>query len=222
MPASSRRRCRSPGRRRRRGLGELGSDVDLREHRHRAGGHAVDRRAALGRRPSRRAAARGDARRDPLRARRRSRTGGSEVVRDLNLTIAPGERVGLVGRSGAGKSTLVNLMLRLHDIECGRILIDGQDIAHVTQETPARRDRHGHAGHRRCCIARSLDNIRYGRPDATDRGGRRRPPARRTRTTSSWRCATGTGVPATRRTSASVASSSRAASASASRSRASS
>ena len=53
----------------------------------------------------------------------------------IDLVITPGERVGLVGRSGAGKSSLVNLLLRFQDVEHGRILIDGQDIATVTQDS---------------------------------------------------------------------------------------
>ncbi len=57
------------------------------------------------------------------------------VINHLNLNIKPGEKVGLVGRSGAGKSTLVNLLLRFHDVESGRILIDGQPISEVTQES---------------------------------------------------------------------------------------
>ena len=57
------------------------------------------------------------------------------VMEGLSLAIAPGEKVGLIGRSGAGKTTLVNLLLRLHDLESGRILIDGQDIAGVQQES---------------------------------------------------------------------------------------
>ena len=57
------------------------------------------------------------------------------VIDDFSFAIAPGERVGLVGRSGAGKSTLVNLLLRFYDVEGGRILIDGQDIALATQES---------------------------------------------------------------------------------------
>ena len=59
----------------------------------------------------------------------------SRVIDGLSLTIAPGERVGLVGRSGAGKSTLVNLLLRFYDLEGGRILIDGQNIAEVRQDS---------------------------------------------------------------------------------------
>ena len=60
---------------------------------------------------------------------------GTGVIEDLSLAIAPGERVGLVGRSGAGKTTLMNVLLRLFDLEGGRILIDGQDIATVQQES---------------------------------------------------------------------------------------
>jgi ATP-binding cassette, subfamily B, multidrug efflux pump len=89
------------------------------------------------------------------------------VIDGLNLTVRPGERVGLVGRSGAGKSTLVNLLLRFFDLEGGRILIDGQDIAAVTQESLRAQ----------VCVVtqdtsllhRSIrDNIRYGRTDATE------------------------------------------------------
>jgi ATP-binding cassette subfamily B multidrug efflux pump len=57
----------------------------------------------------------------------------SGVIEDFTLTVRPGEKLGLVGRSGAGKSTLVNLLLRFYDLQGGRILIDGEDIAHVTQ-----------------------------------------------------------------------------------------
>jgi len=89
------------------------------------------------------------------------------VVQNLNLTIRPGERVGLVGRSGAGKSTLVNLLLRLHDNESGRISIDGQDIAHVTQETL--RAAIGMVTQDTSLLHRSIAaNIRYGKPNASE------------------------------------------------------
>ncbi|WP_368910964.1 ABC transporter ATP-binding protein [Taklimakanibacter deserti] len=88
------------------------------------------------------------------------------VVDDLNLTIAPGEKVGLVGRSGAGKSTLVNLLLRFYDLQKGRILIDGQDIAKVTQESL--REDIGMVTQDTSLLHRSIkDNIAYGKPDAT-------------------------------------------------------
>ena len=87
------------------------------------------------------------------------------VIRDLSLLIRPGEKVGLVGRSGAGKSTLVNLLLRFYDPEGGRILIDGQDIAGVTQESLRRHI--GMVTQDTSLLHRSIrDNIRYGRPDA--------------------------------------------------------
>ncbi|MEH6788860.1 MAG: ABC transporter ATP-binding protein [Paracoccus sp. (in: a-proteobacteria)] len=89
------------------------------------------------------------------------------VLDDLSLTIAPGERVGLVGRSGAGKSTLVNLLLRLHDLEIGRITIDGQDIARVTQDSL--RGAIGVVTQDSSLLHRSVrDNIAYGRPDAAE------------------------------------------------------
>src|SRR5262249_10370359 len=61
--------------------------------------------------------------------------GKRQVIEDFTLRIAPGEKIGLVGRSGAGKSTLVNLLLRFYDVESGRVLIDGQDVAQVTQSS---------------------------------------------------------------------------------------
>lgn len=90
--------------------------------------------------------------------------GGLQAV---SLTISPGERVGLVGRSGAGKSTLVKLILRFYDAEAGRILIDGQDIARVTQESLRRQI--GMVQQDSALLHRSVrDNILYGRPEATE------------------------------------------------------
>ena len=71
----------------------------------------------------------------------------SGLIDGLTLDVRPGEKIGLVGRSGAGKSTLVNLLLRFFDLEGGRILIDGQDIADVTQESLRAADLDGDAGH---------------------------------------------------------------------------
>jgi ATP-binding cassette subfamily B multidrug efflux pump len=95
------------------------------------------------------------------------RSDATPIVHNLNLTIRPGERVGLVGRSGAGKSTLVNLLLRLHDTETGRIAIDGQDIAHVTQESL--RAAIGMVTQDTSLLHRSIAaNIRYGKPNASE------------------------------------------------------
>jgi ATP-binding cassette subfamily B multidrug efflux pump len=92
---------------------------------------------------------------------------GAGVLDGISLTIRPGEKVGLVGPSGAGKTTLVNLILRLYDLEGGRILIDGQDIAHVTQSSLRRSI--GVVSQDTALFHRSLrDNIRLGMPDATD------------------------------------------------------
>ncbi|AOE64491.1 ABC transporter ATP-binding protein [Pseudomonas corrugata] len=91
----------------------------------------------------------------------------SGVIGDLNLVIKPGEKIGLIGPSGAGKSTLVNLLLRLYDVEAGRILIDGQDIAEVSQESL--RERIGMITQDTSLLHRSIrDNLLYGKPDATD------------------------------------------------------
>lgn len=91
----------------------------------------------------------------------------SKVIEDLSLVIRPGEKVGIVGRSGAGKSTLVNLLLRFYDLEGGRILIDGQDIARVRQESLRRNI--GMVTQDTSLLHRSIrDNIRYGRPDADE------------------------------------------------------
>jgi len=92
---------------------------------------------------------------------------GSGGLQGLTLTIRPGERIGVVGRSGAGKSTLVKLMLRFYDTESGRILIDGQDIATVTQESLRRQI--GMVQQDSSLLHRSVrDNILYGRPGATE------------------------------------------------------
>ncbi|WP_378942095.1 ABC transporter ATP-binding protein [Paracoccus sp. R86501] len=89
------------------------------------------------------------------------------VLDDLTLNLKPGERVGLVGRSGAGKSTLINLLLRFHDIDGGRITIDGQDISQVTQDSL--RSAIGVVTQDSSLLHRSVrDNITYGRPDASD------------------------------------------------------
>ena len=81
--------------------------------------------------------------------------------------MQPGEKIGLIGRSGAGKSTVVNLLLRFFDLEGGRILIDGQDIAAVTQESL--RAQISMVTQDTSLLHRSIgDNIRYGRPQATD------------------------------------------------------
>jgi ATP-binding cassette subfamily B protein len=93
--------------------------------------------------------------------------GGMEVFRDLTLTIQPGERVGLVGFSGSGKSTFANLLLRLYDIQGGRILIDGQDVRVATQDSLRRAI--AMIAQDPVLFHRSLlENVRYGRLDATD------------------------------------------------------
>ena len=89
------------------------------------------------------------------------------VIDGLNLCIRPGEKIGLVGRSGAGKSTIVNLLLRFYDLEGGRILIDGQDICHATQESL--RAQIGMVTQDTSLLHRSVrENILYGRPDASE------------------------------------------------------
>ena len=92
---------------------------------------------------------------------------GRPVIDQLNLTIQPGERIGLIGRSGAGKSTLVNLLLRFHEPQAGHIRIDGQDIALVTQDSL--RSNIGMVTQDTSLLHRSMrDNILYGRPDASE------------------------------------------------------
>ncbi|AZO74195.1 MULTISPECIES: ABC transporter ATP-binding protein [unclassified Mesorhizobium] len=92
---------------------------------------------------------------------------GAGVLDGIDLVVRPGEKVGLVGPSGAGKTTLANLILRLYDLERGRILVDGQDIAGVTQNSL--RANIGVVSQDTALFHRSLrDNIKLGMPDATD------------------------------------------------------
>jgi len=89
------------------------------------------------------------------------------VIQDFSLHIRPGEKIGLVGRSGAGKSTIVNLLLRFYDLESGRILVDGQDIASVSQDSL--RAQIGMVTQDTSLLHRSVrDNIVYGRPDVDE------------------------------------------------------
>ena len=89
------------------------------------------------------------------------------LLEHLNLSIAPGEKIGLVGRSGAGKSTIVNLLLRFYDLNEGKILLDGQNIHDVTQNSL--RQQIGMVTQDTSLLHRSVrDNLIYGRPDATD------------------------------------------------------
>ncbi|MCY7312743.1 MAG: ABC transporter ATP-binding protein/permease [Pseudoxanthomonas sp.] len=93
--------------------------------------------------------------------------GDRKVIDDFSLTVRAGEKIGLIGRSGAGKSTMVNLLLRFYDLEGGRILIDGQDIAKVTQDSLRRHI--GMVTQDTSLLHRSVrDNISYGRPGATE------------------------------------------------------
>jgi len=94
--------------------------------------------------------------------------GRKPVLSGLNLVIEPGQRVGLVGASGAGKSTVLSLLQRFYDVQGGRILIDGQDIAHVTQESL--RGMMAVVPQDISMFNRSvLENIRYARPDASEK-----------------------------------------------------
>ncbi|SFI79315.1 ABC transporter ATP-binding protein [Albimonas pacifica] len=106
----------------------------------------------------------GEIRFEGLRHRYGRQAGGLDGI---DLTLRPGERVGLVGRSGAGKSSLVNLLLRFHDVEEGRILLDGQDVALVTQDSL--RNAIGMVTQDTSLLHRSVrENILYGRPDASE------------------------------------------------------
>ena len=92
---------------------------------------------------------------------------GRGVINDLSLTVRPGEKLGIVGRSGTGKSTLVNLLLRFYEVDKGRILIDGQDISQVTQESL--RAQIGMVTQDTSLLHRSIrDNILFGKPDASE------------------------------------------------------
>ena len=89
------------------------------------------------------------------------------VIDDCSFEVAPGEKIGFVGRSGAGKSTLVNLLMRFHDVQSGAICIDGQDIREVTQNSL--RQSIAVVTQDTSLLHRSIrDNIRYGRREATD------------------------------------------------------
>ncbi len=91
----------------------------------------------------------------------------NKVFSDFNLTITPGQRVGLVGPSGAGKTTFVSLLLRQHDLKSGTILIDGQNIAEVTQDSL--REAIAVVPQEPMLFHRTIkENIAYGRPDASD------------------------------------------------------
>src|SRR5690606_30766968 len=93
--------------------------------------------------------------------------GGRIVFEDFNLHIPAGQKVGVVGRSGAGKSTLLALIQRLDDVQGGAVLIDGQDISEVSQDSV--RDRLAVVPQEAALFNRSIrENIRYGRPSATD------------------------------------------------------
>ena len=89
------------------------------------------------------------------------------VFEDLNLHIPAGQRVGLVGRSGSGKTTLTKLLLRLDDVQEGRVLVDGQDVSHCTQQSLRRQV--AYVPQEALLFHRSIrENIAYGKPDATE------------------------------------------------------
>jgi len=92
--------------------------------------------------------------------------GGTQVFEGLSFCLRPGEKVGVIGRSGAGKSTLIKLMMRNYDLNAGRILVDGTDIATVTKESL--REKIALVPQDPALFHRSVhDNIAYGKPDAT-------------------------------------------------------
>ena len=92
---------------------------------------------------------------------------GDYVFRDLDLHVPAGQRVGLVGRSGSGKTTLTKLLLRLSDVQEGKVLVDGQDISACTQQSLRRQI--AYVPQEALLFHRSIrENIAYGRPDATE------------------------------------------------------
>ncbi len=102
-----------------------------------------------------------------LRFRYSDAAEGDYVFEDLDLHVAAGQRVGLVGRSGSGKTTLTKLLLRLSDVQEGRILVDGQDITHCTQQSLRRQI--AYVPQEALLFHRSIrENIAYGRPEASD------------------------------------------------------
>ncbi|OCG50099.1 multidrug ABC transporter ATP-binding protein [Gilliamella sp. Choc5-1] len=91
----------------------------------------------------------------------------SSIIKNLDLTIKPGEKIGLVGRSGAGKSSLINLLLRFYDLQSGKIIIDGQDITTVTQESL--RSQIGMVTQDTSLLHRTVrENLLYGNNQATE------------------------------------------------------
>ena len=148
------------------GLDHVDVDRHLRQRRRRAGRHGDDRAAAGSRRRARRDGAEGRrAARSASRTSRSTTARRAASSRTCRSTIKPGEKVGLVGRSGAGKSTIANLLLRFYDVEAGRIVIDGQDIAQVSQDSL--RKQIGLITQDTSLLHRSIrENVLYGRPDA--------------------------------------------------------
>ena len=97
----------------------------------------------------------------------RDAAAGESVFHDLTLHVAAGQRVGLVGKSGSGKTTLTKLLLRLDDVQGGRVLVDGQDVSRCTQQSLRRQV--AYVPQEALLFHRSIrENIAYGRPDATD------------------------------------------------------
>ena len=98
----------------------------------------------------------------------RDAAAGESVFDDLTLHVAAGQRVGLVGKSGSGKTTLTKLLLRLDDVQGGRVLVDGQDVSRCTQQSLRRQV--AYVPQEALLFHRSIrENIAYGRPDATDK-----------------------------------------------------